>query len=223
VNIRVLPSLNTRAQWIAFCRREQPYCYVETPPCLVDFQTSFLQLTLFPEQGDAIQYSLGSRNSMEPAWQLIKACQWNLSALIKGLSEMDFSSNVRDNALLQVHTDLTARKVFSREKLQPPHQIGLLRPLTALPGVWDNQSLSQMISHGQYTDLQSEQVLLPGTQLRPSAPPEAPTQEELIQLLIENDHPCCAEIRDNRLFLLLHGQPIASLIPRLHWPEPRLA
>ncbi|MFW1677002.1 hypothetical protein ACFVYJ_04380 [Pontibacter sp. JAM-7] len=222
MNIRVLPSLNTRDQWITFCRREQPYCYVEQPVCLVDFQSSFLQLTLFPEHGDAIKYSLGSRNSMEPAWQLIKACNWQLETLINGLNEMDFSSNVRDNALLQVHTDLTARKVFAREKLLPPQQTGLLKPLTAQPQRWDNLSLCRMISHQQFQDLRSEQVYLQGSQLRPSAPPATPAADELIQLLLEEDQPCSGELREGRLFLLLHGQPIASLIPKLTWPEPRL-
>ncbi len=47
MNIRVLPQLESREAWLAFCRRERPYCLIDRPSCLVDFQTHFLQLTLF--------------------------------------------------------------------------------------------------------------------------------------------------------------------------------
>ena len=100
--IRVLPQLNCRQHWIDFCRRETPYCFVDQPECLVDFQGTHLQITLLAQntQGkDAIKYSLGSRRSVEPAWQLIRACNWDLTALVNGLEQMDFSSNVRDNSL----------------------------------------------------------------------------------------------------------------------------
>ena len=152
---------------MAFCRRETAYCFIESPECLLDFQSTFLKITLLPKDTliqDSVKYSLGSRSSMEPVWRLIKACNWDLKAIIEGIQKMDFSSNVRDNSLLKVHTDLSARKFFSRERcVVAPQSIGILEPLDAIPELWDKHTLHRMISNGQYKALQNEMKALPGT------------------------------------------------------------
>ncbi|WP_067864172.1 hypothetical protein [Neptuniibacter marinus] len=216
--IPVLQQLNTRDEWMAFCRRETPYCFIETPECLLDFQSSFLIITLLSNttlDHDAIKYSLGSRTSMEPVWRLIKGCNWSLNTIILGLEEMDFSSNVRDNSLLKVHTDLSVRKYFSRERgIIPPTRLGLLEPLMALPDIWDPMTLNQLISNQQFSDLKNEQK--PLSNLSPLA------INELKLILLDPAERCVGKMHAGRLHIFRGKRPFISLIPQLHWPSPRL-
>ncbi|MGI1668903.1 MAG: hypothetical protein K6L74_01125 [Neptuniibacter sp.] len=222
--IPVLTSLNTREQWMAFCRRETAYCFIESPECLLDFQSTFLKITLLPKDTivqDSIKYSLGSRSSMEPVWRLIKACNWDLQAIIAGIEKMDFSSNVRDNSLLKVHTDLSARKFFSRERcVVAPQSIGLLEPLSALPEIWDRHTLNRMISNGQYTALQNEMKALPGSKRTGGIP--APVQDEICMILLDPIERCIGQMHKGRLHVFRGKQPFISLIPDIQWPKPRL-
>lgn len=225
--IRVLPQLNSRQQWIDFCRRETPYCFVDQPECLVDFQSTHLQITLLSShsQGkDAIKYSLGSRRSVEPAWKLIRACNWDLSAVVAGLEQMDFSSNVRDNSLLGVHTDLTARKFFSKERsVVAPSKVGLLKPLTLAPKIWHAESLLRLLANGQYKDLRSEQIALPGTQGKAvSGGIPAPSINSLRLMLLDKPWEWIGQPHGDRLHLFRERQPMVSLTPDFTAPAPRL-
>ncbi len=155
--VRVLPQLESRDEWIAFCRREVPYCLVDTPACLVDFQSHFLQLTLFGPQAP-LRYTLGSRRSMDPAWQLIRRCNWSLRTLVDGLDTLDFGTNVRDNELLGVHSDLSARRSRPRDShLHAPGCSERLAPLTELPVQWDSLSVKRLLANHQYRDWRPEQ------------------------------------------------------------------
>ncbi len=155
--VRVLPQLESRDQWIAFCRREIPYCLVDTPACLVDFQSHFLQLTLFT-QDDPLRYTLGSRRSMDPAWQLIKRCNWSLNRLVGGLSTLDFGGNVRDNELLGAHSDLSVRLSRPRDPhLHAPACSERLAPLRGLPAHWDCLSVKRLLANRQFRDWRHEQ------------------------------------------------------------------
>jgi hypothetical protein len=155
--IRVLPQLESREEWLVFCRRETPYCLIDQPSCLVDFQTHFLQLTLF-ETVPEVRYTLGSRRTMEPAWQLIKGCNWSLTRLIEGLASLDFGSNVRDNGLLGLGGDLSARRSFPRDRhLHSPASSRLLPPLKQLPQQWNSHTLSCLLANEQFRDWRDEQ------------------------------------------------------------------
>ncbi len=230
--IRVLPQLNSRQQWIDFCRREMPYCFVEQPQCLIDFQSTHLQITLLSNrtQGkDAIKYSLGSRRSVEPAWQLIRACHWDLNTLLTGLEQMDFSSNVRDNSLLGVHTDLTARKFFSKERsVIAPSSVGLLKPLGQAPDIWSGEHLLRLIANGQYSDLRNEQIALPHmSDTNTSSCTQAggipvPSISSLRLMLLEQPWQWVGQQHNERLHLFRERQPIVSLIPDFTAPAPRL-
>lgn len=212
MNIRVLPELESRDQWLAFIRREQPYCLVEEPQCLVDFQTSFLQLTLFSaDHRDAERYTLGSRSAMQPAWALIKGCNWSLKHLTRGLSELDFSSNVRDNELFRGNTDLSVRKRFVHEpRLVPPAATGLLQPLQALPAQWSGESLCQLLANEQWRDWRNEG----DTTITPRA----------LLLELQQNLPLWQVARSGeRLFLRREGEPLVSFIPDPVQPAPKLA
>lgn len=222
--IPVLQQLNSRDQWMAFCRRELPYCFIETPECLVDFQTTFLKITVLPKETlihDAVKYSLGSRNSMEPVWRLIKGCNWDLGAILAGLEQMEFGSNVRDNSLLKVHTDLSVRKYFSRERgLVSPASLGLLPPLLSAPDIWHAQAVAQMISHQQFSDLRNEVKALPGKQSIAGAPP--PSLSSIMMILLDPIEQCIGQMHKERLHIFRGKQPFISLIPKLSKPKPRL-
>lgn len=201
--IRVLPQLETRDDWVAFCRREVPYSLVDSPACLVDFQTHFLQLTLFQPSGP-LRYTLGSRRSIDPAWQLIKRCEWSLGALLQGLENMDFGSNVRDNELLGVHTDLSARRSFPRgPHLNAPDSSTLLRPLRRFPGKWEHTSLQQLLVNGQFRDWRLEQD---NVELTPRS---------LLVQLTERPAPWSAQLTGPRLQINYRQTLCASLIPEL--------
>ncbi|MGB0467139.1 MAG: hypothetical protein ACPGF7_06320 [Pontibacterium sp.] len=228
--IRVLPQLNSRQHWIAFCRREVPYCFVESPECLVDFQNSHLQVTLLSgsAQGkQATKYSLGSRHSVEPAWSLIRACEWDLEKLIRGLEQMDFSSNVRDNSLLQVHTDLTARKFFSKERtLLSPSRTGLLTPIGKAPAIWNAEYILRLVANAQFSDLRNEQQALPGQSdsdiKKDRGVLPVPSLQGLRLLLLDKPHQWIGQSHKGRLFLYRDRQPWLSLVPDFNTPAPRL-
>ncbi|WP_286239351.1 hypothetical protein [Neptuniibacter halophilus] len=222
--IPVIKQLASRDQWMDFCRRETAYCFVEQPQVLVDLQSTFLKITLLPDHQqlqDAVKYSLGSRTSIEPVWQLIKGCHWDLSALIRGLQELDFSSNVRDNSLLKAHTDLSVRKYFSRERcLVAPESLGLLEPLMAAPDVWSSFQLNRLINNGQFRDLRSEQKLL--SDGRSYGGVDAPEMEQIRMLLLNPQEQLIGQQIDTRLHVYRNQQPFISLIPEFRWPQPRL-
>ncbi|MBR9829901.1 MAG: hypothetical protein GYB41_14910 [Oceanospirillales bacterium] len=205
--IRVLPHLESRAEWIAFCRREAPYCLVDTPACLVDFQTHFLQLTLFGE-GAPVRYTLGSRRAIDPAWQLIKRCNWSLSTLVAGLDTLDFGGNVRDNDLLGVHTDMSARRSTPRDPhLHAPGCSEVLTPLRRLPASWDSLNLKRLLANQQYRDWRSEQE---GINLTPAA---------LLLDLLAHAEDWSASPSGPRLLISCRRQPLISLIPDLSPPS----
>ncbi|TVQ69463.1 MAG: hypothetical protein EA373_08745 [Oceanospirillales bacterium] len=66
-------------------------------------------------QEDAVRYTLGSRSSLEPAWQLIKGCRWSLQCVIEGLESLNFNTNVRDNSAFKIPSELSVRKSFAHE------------------------------------------------------------------------------------------------------------
>ncbi len=202
--VRVLPQLESRDEWIAFCRREVPYCLVDSPACLVDFQSHFLQLTLFNQEAP-LRYTLGSRRSMNPAWQLIRRCDWSLKALIEGLNTLDFGGNVRDNELLGVHSDLSARRSRPRDPhLHAPTCSERLAPLTEVPAQWDNVSLQRLLANQQYRDWRLEQDK---TLLGPTA---------VLLELLEQGKDWQAHTLGPRLQLSCHGTILVSLIADLH-------
>lgn len=206
--VRVLPQLESRDEWIAFCRRESPYCLVDTPACLVDFQSHFLQLTLFKGE-TPVRYTLGSRRSTDPAWRLIKGCNWSLTHLLGGLGTLDFGGNVRDNELLGVHTDLSARCSYPRDPhLRAPDCSEQLSPLQALPAHWDNLSLKRLLAHRQYRDWRLEQD---SVQLGPAA---------VLLDLLDHDATWQANSSGSRLQLRHRGKVLASLIIDLGTAAP---
>ncbi|WP_151705531.1 hypothetical protein [Nitrincola alkalilacustris] len=200
--IRVLPELENREQWLAFMRRDMPYCLVENPECMLDFQTTFLQLTLFPQTSDPVRYTLGSRRSMEPAWNLIKGCGWRLSVVLEGVKKLDFSSNVRDNHLLQLQGELTARKSFPRDRhMIAPSASGLLHPVAQYPESWDHQLVSRLLANRQYRALQLNLA-------------EHHAPEQMMLSLQQEPQRWRIEQDGQQLHLLLDDQPYASLIPQ---------
>lgn len=209
--IRVLPQLESREEWLAFCRREQPYCLIDQPGCLVDFQTHFLQLTLF-EASPEVRFTVGSRRSMEPAWQLIKGCNWSLTRLIEGLKSMDFGSNVRDNSVLGLGSDLSARRSFPRDPhLHNPASSRLLAPLKADPHTWCHHTLSCLLANEQFRDWREEQE-------------EASLSADGVLLdLLEHPQEWSGKPFGPRLQLCYRGRVLASLIPEFEQEqsEPR--
>lgn len=208
--IRVLPGLETREEWLAFMRRETPYCLIDTPPVLVDFQGTFLQLTHFPSgSSDPIRYTLGSKTSLEPAWDLIRGCQWSLSFLLRGLSELAFDSNVRDNALPGFSSDLSLRRSFARERNLPePAASQLLSALEKLPETWDLDSVQRLLANQQFSQWQA----LEGRYTPLGV---------LVSLIEEPQHwHISAELGGLRLSRL--QRPQVQLTPRLTPPPQRL-
>ncbi|MFN3881636.1 MAG: hypothetical protein ACK4L8_09445 [Nitrincola lacisaponensis] len=189
--IRVLPSLESREDWLSFFRREHPYCLVETPAVLVDFQSTFLQLTSFEHQGTTpIRYTLGARSSLEPAWQLIKGCGWRLSCVMEGLQSLDFNTNVRDNTPFKLPSDLSVRKSFAREpRLEPLLHRGNHTGLTP-------EALARRLRDGQYRDWQAL-----------SAPPLPSFHSTLLSLSTEPWR-WQLEQQDNQVHLALDGRHI---------------
>ena len=113
--IPILPALENREQWIEFFQRERPYAQVRQPNCRVDLQTTYLQLTRFDQQ-KAIRYTLGSRTTLEPVWQIITRCNWSLTELMEGLDSLEPGSTVRDKGISNWSPDLSVRRSIPREQ-----------------------------------------------------------------------------------------------------------
>ncbi len=232
MNIRCLPHLNDRDAWVAFCQREVAYCFTESPEALVDFQTSYLLITLLENKTrngkQAIKYSIGSKSSMEPAWRFIKACDFSLQQMISGLNQVNFNGNVRDNSLLQAHTDLTVRKFFSKERtVISPSQIGLLLPLAAAPAFWDVHSLCCILANQQFSGLRTEQMALPGNSEFMVEYQEIPPPDSDNILVDIIDAPDIWQVRphpnETRRVLICRNQtPIYSLEVDYQQPPPKL-
>ena len=209
--IRVIDSLENRQQWIEFCRREQPYCFVCEPDTLVDFQTSHLQLTLLNRQvrhgQQAIKYSIGSRHSVAPAWHFIKACDFNLSRMVELLQSQEFDGNARDHALLGMHRDINIRKFFAKERaVISPAFLGPLQPLQQPPGYWDLHSSCRLLANGQFDDLRCDSKVHQPAKLDPQA---------LLLALIEQPEQWQVQPRLPRLYIFKDRNHLYSLLPRL--------
>ena len=113
--IPILPALENRKQWIEFFQRERSYAQVRTPNCRIDLQTTYLQLTRFDQQ-KAIRYTLGSRTTLEPVWEIISRCNWSLKELVAGLDSLEPGSTVRDKGFSDWSPDLTVRRSIPREQ-----------------------------------------------------------------------------------------------------------
>lgn len=214
MQIRVLPQLETRDEWLAFFRREQPYCLISAPECLVDLQTHFLQLTLFEAGRAKTRYTLGSRTSIEPAWRLIKGCDWSLQRIINGLEELSFSVNVRDAGRYRTLGDLSVRKSFPRDRyLVAPSATRLLKPLLSTPPSWQISDVQALLANGQYLTLH-----------RFSNSPEAAAVNPQRLLLTLQAQPLSWQVEaEHHLLILCHeGEPLYQLVPDLTPPEPRL-
>lgn len=233
MNIRCLPHLNTKHAWLNFCKREVSCCFTEQPEAMVDFQTTYLMITVLERNTQhgkqAIKYSLGSRTSMGPAWKFIQACDFNLELMIDGLAQINFAGNVRDNSLLKAHTDLTVRKFFSRDRsIISPSRLGRLIPLTAPPQHWQLRHLACLLAHQQYQDMRTEQLALPSSDPSTIAFKGIPTpkvQAILVKLINQPDawqvrpHPHNA----TRLLILQQGSPLCSFEPDFTLPKPKIA
>nr|WP_320134667.1 hypothetical protein [uncultured Amphritea sp.] len=233
MNIRCLPHLNTKQAWLNFCKRETSCCFTEQPEAMVDFQTTYLMITVLERNTrhgkQAIKYSLGSRSSMAPAWKFIQACDFNLEMMIDGLAQINFDGNVRDNSLLKAHTDLTVRKFFSRDRsIISPGNLGRLTPLTEAPSHWELRHLACLLANQQYQDMRTEQLALPGNdqfmvEFRGIPTPEV--QGMLVEIINQPDiwavrpHPNDS----TRLIILRQDTPLCSFEPSFRPPKPKIA
>ncbi len=216
MHIPVLNQLETRTEWISFFRRERSYAYITKPLCLVDLQTTYLQITLLKDDmldgRQATKYSLGSKSSIEPIWKMVKACNWQLSAIIDGLTSLEFNSNARDNAFPGVHRDLTVRKFFAKDKqLLAPTLIGPLTPLTLEPENWSIEDICRLLSHQQY----SLSEFLP----QPLKP--APLRSILLKI-IDAPYDWAATKNGTDLILSYLNKPLVKIQPDIKKPVPRL-
>jgi hypothetical protein len=177
----------------------------------------------------ATKFSLGARNSLEPAWKFIKACDFNLQIMIDGLSQINFDGNVRDNSLLKAHTELTVRKYFAKERsvISPGH-LGRLLPLTSTPQHWDIQHLLRLLTNHQYLDLRTEQLALPNSDdfmVEFKGIPVPEVQSMLVEILNQPEH---WQVRPHpndsmRIIVLRENAPLCSFKPDYHQPKPKMA
>lgn len=212
--IRILPSLCNRQEWIDFCSRETSYCYIETPATLVDFQTSILAITLLNDElrngRQAIKYSIGSAQTIEPAWNFIKGCQFDLGFMVQGLEAIDFSGNARDNFSLGFTPEANIRKFYNKEQsIISPNTVGVLPWLTEAPRHWCFKDLLRLLANQQFTDLRSEQAHLATEQT------DSPDAETLLLRLIESPQHWQVRMRNQRLWLIRNATPRFSLLPQL--------
>lgn len=113
--IPILAELEQRDQWIAFFQRERAYAQIKQPHCRVDLQTSYLQITRL-DTSAALRYTLGSRVSIEPLWQLLSRCNWSLKIILEGLESLEPGANLRDKAESTWQPDLSVRRSIAREQ-----------------------------------------------------------------------------------------------------------
>lgn len=217
--IRILPRLSHRQEWIDFCSRETSYCYVEQPSTLVDFQSSLLMITLLPDGlidgRKAVKYSIGSPQTIKPAWDFIEGCRFNLNLMVEGLETVDFSSNARDNHHLGFCPEANVRKFFNKESaIIAPNSTGTLNPIIETPETWRIHHIARLIANDQFTDFRSEQSHL-------NTEPDGETDpSHLLVKLIEQPQQWQVRIRNRRLWLINHSVPRYSLLPELN---PRLS
>lgn len=210
--IRIIPNLEGSQQWIDFCRRDVPYCFVEEPDTLVDLQASHLIITLLNRQvrngKEAVKYSIGSRQSVKPAWEFIKACNFSLSYMVQGLETTRFDGNVRDNSFLRRTPDITVRKFFGKEQaIISPSLLGPLESLTQAPSRWTVQDCCRLLANAQIQDLRTAQ-----SHLHSEADNRVDAQRVLLKLISQPEH-WRVHWRSGRLWLL-HGKVCEfSLIP----------
>ncbi len=212
--IRILPSLNDRQQWIEFCRREVPYCFVEQPDTLVDFQSTHLVITLLNKQvrngKEAVKYSVGSRQSVEPAWHFIKACRFSLDYMVQGLQDIEFMGNVRDNSQSGFLPDVNIRQYFAKEQaVISPAFLGELEPLPHYPQQWELHQCCRLLANQQFQNLRFEKKALNGGHCG------SPDAQTLLINLVENPDQWRVRLRDSRLWLINGKQPMFSLEPML--------
>ena len=212
--IRVLDSLSNRQQWIEFCRREHPYCFISHPDTLVDFQTSHLLISLLNRQirhgQQAIKYSIGSRHSIAPAWHFIKACGFDLERMIDLLQSQDFDGNARDNAQLGLRPDISIRKFFSKERaVVSPSFLGPLEPLPRLPEFWDLHAVCRLLANQQFSDLRCQSPELKAN------PKNQPKAQSLLIALVETPEQWQLQLRSKRLYIFKDRRHLYSLQPQL--------
>lgn len=232
MNIRHLPHLNDRKAWLAFFQREVSYCFTEQPEALVDFQSTYLLITVLGNQTSngkqAVKYSIGAKSSIEPAWNFIKACEFNLQRMIDGLNQVDFNGNVRDNSLLKAHRDLTVRKFFSKERtVISPSRVGVLMPLTEEPEFWDLHHCCRVFANDQFSDLRTEQLALPNTHefMVEFKGIPTPSGESILIALIDHPEQWQAALHPNdshRIILSRNNTPLYSFSVDYAAPQPRL-
>lgn len=218
--IRVLDNLSNRQQWIDFCRRDRPYCFIRHPDSLVDFQTSHLLISLLNRQvrhgQQAIKYSIGARHSIAPAWHFIKACEFDLQRMIELLQSQEFNGNARDNARLGLRPDISIRKFFAKERaLVSPSFLGPLEPLQKIPAFWDLHSTCRLLASQQFTDLRCDS---PDT----AACDKQPSSQSLLLALVEAPEQWQIQLRSARIYIFKDRRHLYSLEPRLESPQPRL-
>ena len=158
MKIPIIEALETQTQWLSFNANKIPYAYVKSPLSLIDFQSSYLQITVVSKSlrdgRQAKKFSLGEPHSKDPIWALIESCQWSLNRLTKGLQSLDFSTNVRDNSALNIHKNLSIRQFFSKDKsVISPLLLQQYKALADEPKTWFLQDIKQLLSAEQYTDL----------------------------------------------------------------------
>ncbi len=215
--IRILPELRSEEQWRAFSRRELPYCFVRSPECLVDFQTTFLVITLLDREvrngKEAIKYSLGARYSADPAWRFIRSCRYELQYMVDALDSLEFTGSVRDNPFLS-DTELTIRKFFAKDRaVISPSLLGPLTPITALPARWTIRAVCRLLANQQHEELRWEPLALTADGDISSTSAAAPDAAKVLLELIEDPRHWRVEVRDRRLYLLHHNEPRFSLRP----------
>ncbi|MGY8870604.1 MAG: hypothetical protein ACKVJE_09205 [Pseudomonadales bacterium] len=221
MHIPVLNQLETRTEWISFFRRERSYAYLTHPLCLIDLQTTFLQITLLEEDmldgRQATKYSLGSKSSIEPIWKMIKACNWQLSTIINGLDELSFDSNARDNAFPEIQRELTVRKFFAKDKqLLAPSLIGPLQPLLEMPETWDLKAVCRLLSNRQFSDIE----FIPDAK---KSDPQKPVPIRSILLkILDSPTGWSASLNKQALLLSYSSKVILRITPYLKKPAPRL-
>lgn len=112
--IPILPQLESRQEWVAFFQRERPYAQVREPNCRVDLQTTYLQITRLGAQ--PMRFTLGSKTTLEPVWQIISRCNWSLQTILNGLEGLDNGTTVRDRPITEWSPDLSVRRSIPREQ-----------------------------------------------------------------------------------------------------------
>lgn len=207
MKIAILNALETQQQWRNFSARKIPYVYVLSPLTLVDFQSTFIQVTDIDinlrDGRQAVKYSIGSRRSAEAVWQLIENCQWSLTQLVNQLKGLDFSSNVRDNSVLNVHGELTVRQFFAKEKcIISPWLLQQLAPLEKLPKRYALNDVKRLLSSEQISDISWLQTN-----------PMFGSIRALLITLVSHPNGWQVRLTQERIYLHFKKEPIISFTP----------